>query len=148
MAVIISSRGTCKRAYVGAVISIEGRPISAGYVGAPSGLPHCLSVGCEIGTHNGCTRTVHAEANAIAFAAKYGTSTDRSELHCTHSPCLPCAKLIVNAGIRRVVYENRYRDESGLELLQAAGIEVTELPAPQSEAEIRHEQLNEKLSFN
>lgn len=133
MAVIVSTRGTCERASVGAVISREGRVISMGYVGAPAGLPHCIDVGCEMGTHGGCTRTVHAETNAIAAAARFGTSTDGCELYCTHAPCLPCAKLIVNSGIRRVVYETTYRDASGLALLKEAGINVSQLPIPTEE---------------
>jgi len=128
LAVVVSTRGTCERASVGAVIAREGRVISTGYVGAPSGLPHCLSVGCEIGADGGCTRTVHAEANAIAFAARFGTSTDRSELYCTHSPCLACAKLIVNAGVERVVFEHPYRDASGLSLLEKAGVDIIRIP--------------------
>jgi dCMP deaminase len=130
MAVVTSTRGTCERASVGAIIAKEGRIISTGYVGAPSGQPHCVSVGCEIGVDGGCTRTVHAEANAIAFAARIGASTDNAELHCTHSPCLSCAKLIINAGIRRLVYEHEYRIRDGLTLLETAGLDVVQLPAP------------------
>lgn len=124
LAKVIAERGTCERADVGAIIARDGRVVSSGYVGAPAGLPDCLSNGCEIGTHGGCTRTVHAEANAIAFAARFGTSTDRCELYCTHAPCLPCAKLIVNAGIVRLVFEVPYRDTSGLALLHEAGVSV------------------------
>lgn len=130
IAAVVSLRGTCERASVGAVIARDGRVISTGYVGAPSGLADCLSIGCQIGDDGGCTRTVHAEANAIAFAARFGTSVDGSELYCTHSPCLPCAKLIINAGIRKFVYEIPYRDPSGLGLLGSAGINVSILPAP------------------
>lgn len=124
LALVVSVRGTCERAQVGAIIVRDGRIISTGYVGAPSGLPHCTSVGCEIGNHNGCTRTVHAEANAIASAARFGTSTDKCELYCTHSPCLPCAKLIINAGITRLIYRQGYRDISGLALLKDAQIDT------------------------
>jgi dCMP deaminase len=129
-AAVISGRGTCERAFVGAVIAKEGRIISTGYVGAPAGLPHCTDVGDEIGADGGCTRTVHAEANAIAFAARAGTSTDGAELYCTHSPCLKCAQLIINAGIERVYFENYYRDLAGLALLDAAGIGILEVPVP------------------
>lgn len=126
---VVSTRGTCNRAQVGALVVRGGRVISEGYVGAPAGLPHCLDVGDEIGLDGGCTRTVHAEANAIAFAARYGTGTEGSELYCTHSPCLNCAKLIINAGIRKLVFEHSYRDSSGLALLEAAGVDVVRLPA-------------------
>jgi dCMP deaminase len=124
IAFVVSRRGTCERAQVGAVISRDGRIISTGYVGAPAGAEHCTSVGCRLGNHNGCVRTVHAEANAIAYAARAGTATESAELFCTHSPCEPCAKLIISAGIRRVVYATRYRDETGIGLLESVGIEV------------------------
>lgn len=130
VATVISSRGTCTRAYVGAVISIEGRIISMGYVGAPSGLAHCIDVGDEIGDDGGCIRTVHAEANAVAFAARVGASTEDAELHCTHEPCLKCAQLIINAGINRVVYEQPYRKHDGLALLEDVGIDVVHFPIP------------------
>jgi len=126
MTAVVSMRGTCERAQVGAIIAREGRVISTGYVGSPSGLAHCSEVGCEIGSDSGCIRTVHAEANAIAFAAKAGTSTDGAELYCTHLPCLQCSKLIINAGIRRIVYDLPYRDRSGFQLLESAGVEVVQ----------------------
>lgn len=120
---VISKRGTCERAKVGCVIAKDGRPIATGYVGAPSGLPHCISVGCQTGPDGGCIRTVHAEANAIAFAARHGTSTEGSELYTTTAPCLSCAKLIINAGIRLVVFRERYRDPAGLDLLIQARVQ-------------------------
>lgn len=131
MATITSSRGTCTRASVGCVIAKDGRIISTGYVGAPSGLPHCTAVGCEPGPDGGCIRTVHAEANAIAFGARHGISTDGADLYCTHSPCASCAKLIINAGIVRVVYEHEYRIRGGINLLRMAGVMV-EVNASQS----------------
>ena len=124
IAEVIASRGTCTRARVGAVITQDGRPISAGYAGAPSGLAHCIDVGCDIGNHNGCTRTVHAEANAISFAARAGASTQGADIYTTLAPCYDCAKLIVNSGIRRVFYRNAYRDPRGLNLLDTAGVET------------------------
>lgn len=124
MAVITSERGTCLRARVGAIISRGGRVLSTGYVGAPSGLPHCLDVGCDTSEHSGCLRTVHAEANAIAWSARHGISTDGAELHCTYSPCGPCAKLIINAGITRVVYMNEYRDLKPLAMLGLVGVQM------------------------
>jgi dCMP deaminase len=120
----IAERGTCERGFVGAVIAKDGRIISTGYVGAPSGASHCLDEGCEIGTHNGCTRTVHAEANAIAFAARHGISTEASTIYTTLAPCYECAKLIINAGVERLVYEVNYRDIRGLTLLERTGLAV------------------------
>lgn len=123
---------TCSRLAVGAVISRDGRSLSSGYNGAPKGLPHCdhrIQV-CichpheipECPTHGPCRTAVHAELNAIAFAAKYGMSIDGAELHTTHQPCLNCAMAIINAGIIRVVYLHPYRERAGTDLLTAAGV--------------------------
>ncbi|MFA5543531.1 MAG: dCMP deaminase family protein [Bacilli bacterium] len=124
IAKLISQRGTCNRAKVGCVIVKEGRIVSTGYVGSPSGLPHCIDDGCIIGEDGGCVRTVHAEAGAIAFAAKAGISLQESIMYVTLSPCLSCSKLIINAGIRRVIFLEQYRKTDGIELLNMAGIEV------------------------
>jgi len=123
MAETCALRGTCTRKSVGAVIARETRVISTGYVGAPAGMPHCLDVGCLIDPHTGgCIRTLHAEANAIAFAARKGIATEGSTLYTTLSPCLACAKLIVPAGIACVKYSSEYRDKSGVEYLELANI--------------------------
>lgn len=126
IAAVVSMRGTCERASVGAVIALDGRIISSGYVGAPPGASHCLDVGCELGLSGGCIRTSHAEANAIAFAAREGVGTGGATIYCTHGPCRECAKLIASAGIRRVVFEIDYRDRSGIALLESLGIEVSQ----------------------
>lgn len=126
IASVISLRGTCNRAQVGAVLARDGRIIATGYVGAPSGLPHCQDVGCDVSEFSGCLRTVHAEANAIAFAARYGIATEGSNLYCTHSPCGNCAKLIINAGISRVIYEQQYRDAKPILMLRSVGIVVAQ----------------------
>lgn len=118
----IEQRSTCERGQVAAILVKDGRIISTGYNGAPSGLPHCLDFGCIPKEDGGCDRTVHAEANAIVFAAKNGISTDGSTMYCSYSPCMTCAKLIINAGIKRLVYLKAYRDHGGLMLLQKAGI--------------------------
>lgn len=124
IAEVVSNRGTCDRLQVGAVISRDGRPIVTGYNGAPAGLPHCFHAPGET---EGCTWAEHAERNAIAFAARYGLALEGSELHCTHMPCLTCARTIINAGIVRVVYDEKYRKTEGVELLQRVGIEVVDL---------------------
>lgn len=121
---VISHRGSCERSQVGVIISRDARIISTGYVGSPSGSPHCFEVGCELGNHGGCIRTVHAEANAIAFAARAGVSTEGCVLYSTLAPCRECAKLIINSGIVRVVYHHSYRDPGGLELLTDSGVKV------------------------
>lgn len=120
----IALRSTCTHAQVGVVITLENRVVSTGYGGAPSGLPHCTDVGCLEGPDGGCIRTAHAEAGAIAFAARKGISLEGGTLYTTLAPCLACAKLIINAGIKRVVYLESYRDPRGLILLKQAGIEI------------------------
>lgn len=125
MAITASKRSTCLRKDVGAVIARDGRVLSVGYNGAPSGQPHCTPQTCN--TSAPCERAVHAEANAIAFAAKAGISTDGAELYATVSPCPYCAKLIINSGIRKVWYLEEYRDKSGIHLLTLSGIFSSQL---------------------
>lgn len=120
---LMSARSTCNRLHVGALIAKDGRIISSGYAGAPSGLPHCDPAVCN--ADNPCDRTVHAEAGAIAFAARKGLAVEGATLYCTHCPCLSCAKLIINAGIVEVYYQTPYRLTEGLDLLEQAGIIVT-----------------------
>jgi len=123
IAMIVAMRGTCNRLQVGAVIALDGRIISTGYVGAPAGMPHCSPETCNV--NQPCTRTMHAEANAIAWAARKGLPTEGATLYATHSPCHDvCAKLIINAGIKRVVYGTEYRKTEGIELLRSVGIIV------------------------
>lgn len=116
---IFSSRSTCSRQSVGCVIAINGRIISTGYNGAPSGIPHCVHT-----DDSPCLDSVHAEANAIAFAAKSGIKTKGATIYTTHSPCKACAQLIINAGIKVVLYLNKHRDTTGIDLLVQAKIEV------------------------
>lgn len=122
IALIVKQRSTCLRRQVGAVLALDGRVLSTGYGGAPSGVAHCTPDVC--GPDKPCTRTIHAEANAVAFAARLGIATRGSTLYCTASPCIECAKLIINAGILRVVYHEEYRDTAPIELLTSVGIRV------------------------
>lgn len=133
-AILWGQRSTCSRASVGVVISKDGRILSSGYNGAPAGMAHC-NHSCDCGQENGycinqcrslqpCSNVVHAEANAIAFAAKYGVGVDGAELHTTRVPCLACAGLIINAGITRVVWKEEHREMRGYLRLGEAGIEV------------------------
>lgn len=154
---VVAQRSTCLRSQVGAVIVKDGRIISMGYNGPVAGMPECTSIptraprdveynfhmeefGIELKEVEekhlyisttcegaGCTRSLHAETNAIAFAAKAGVSVDGCTMYCTMAPCINCAKVIVNSGIKGLVFMNDYRDESGLELLLKAGVEVTKL---------------------
>jgi dCMP deaminase len=120
IAQVIAERGTCRRKKVGAVLAKEGRILSTGYVGAPSGLPHCDESNCDPGSP--CRRTIHAEANTIAWAARNGVATEGSTLYTTLSPCIDCAKLIINAGIELVIYSELYRDPAPIDLLHEVGI--------------------------
>lgn len=121
-----SSRSSCDRAFVGAVLVRDNRILSTGYNGAPRGFPHCSGpdgVGHDMrGGH--CVRTVHAEENAIFAAAYHGVPTVGSTLYSTHAPCGRCAKAIIQAGIVRVVYGVTYGDGEGIRLLEQAGIVV------------------------
>lgn len=121
VALIMSKRSTCPRKHVGAVISRDGRVIATGYNGPPAGMPHC-----EHSDDEPCNDAVHAEANAIAFAARHGVATDRAMLTTTMLPCLKCSQLTINAGIVAVTYLHPYRDSSGATLLERAGITVVE----------------------
>lgn len=145
MAEVVARRSTCSRAHVGVVIARQGRPLVTGYNGAPSGMPHCKhDCNCQPAEvmradaeepvnvrHEGmcasrqpCFIAVHAEANAIAYAARWGITLEGAELFTTLVPCLPCAQVTINAGIERVVYSANYRDNRGVELLQNAGIDL------------------------
>lgn len=127
-AFVASLRSTCGRRQVGAVISREGRVLSTGYAGPPSGIPHCSSDICDLSAP--CTRTIHAEMNAILFAAKVGISTQGSSIYCTDSPCQRCAEAIVNAGIRSVYYARPYRESTPLEFLNRLFITTVQCDLP------------------
>lgn len=117
--------GTCDRLQVGAVIHRDARVISTGYNGVPSGLPHCShATEVTIGEERGCQLAVHAEANAIAWAARHGLAVRGCDLTVTHMPCVDCAKLIINAGLCSVTYEHPYRKTAGIELLTRARVRV------------------------
>lgn len=110
IASLVAERGTCKRAKVGALIVRDRRIISTGYVGSPPGAPHCIDEGCLIEDGH-CVRTIHAEANTIAYASRSGVPIAGATLYTTHAPCRPCSQLALSAGIERVVYHNEYKDQ-------------------------------------
>ena len=120
MAKIWAENSYCKRRQVGAIIVKDKMIISDGYNGTPSGFENI----CE--DDNGLTKpyVLHAEANAITKIARSGNNSDGATLYVTAAPCIECAKLIIQAGIKRVVYSEEYRLKDGIELLQRAGIEV------------------------
>lgn len=126
----VALRATCLRKKVGAVLVRDHVALSCGYNGSPAGQPHCLDAGCEMEAGR-CVRSVHAEINAVAQAAKNGTSILGATIYTTASPCYACAKVLVNAGVRRVVFGEAYRKDGRCDdLFARAGIEVVFLASP------------------
>jgi dCMP deaminase len=128
---LASTRSTCIRRQVGAVLVRDKHILSTGYNGAPTGIEHCTPETClrlkthvKPGERHELCRGVHAEQNAIIQCALHGVSSRGATLYVTHSPCSICAKMLINAGIERVVVEHRYPDDDGLRMLQAGGIRV------------------------
>ncbi len=128
----VSERGTCDRGKTASVIVRNNRILVTGYVGAPAGLPHCDEVGHQMKsvTHeNGkvtqhCLRTIHAEVNAVAQAARDGISINRATVYCKMAPCANCAKMLINCGVKRVVAELRYHaDHESADLFKKAGVQ-------------------------
>jgi dCMP deaminase len=132
IAAVVARRSTCLRNQVGAVFVRNKRILSTGYNGAPAGLQHCDEVGCAregvaSGTRHELCRAVHAEQNAIIQAALHGVSIEGATLYCTHQPCILCAKVMINARIKKVVFLESYPDETALQFLEQAGIEVVRM---------------------
>lgn len=127
IATTVATRSTCDRAFVGAVLVREKRILTTGFNGSPAGLEHCDDAG-HLMIDGHCVRTTHAEANAIIQAALHGISTKGSTCYVTHFPCLGCTKMLINAGIVRIVYDNSYRiDVNSDAFFRAAGVEVSQL---------------------
>jgi len=131
---IVKKRSTCLRRDVSAIIVKDNRIISTGYNGSPKGVRHCEELGClreQMGVPSGqrheLCRGIHAEQNAIVQAAVYGVSINGATIYISHSPCVLCAKMIINAGIKNVKYLEGYPDESSLEILNEAGVIVEKL---------------------
>ncbi len=128
---LVKTRSTCLRRQVGALIVKDKRILATGYNGAPMGCKHCDEVGClrqklniPSGQRHELCRASHAEQNAIAQAAYWGTSIKDGTIYVTDQPCVMCAKLIINSGLKKVVFKGDYPDELAMELLKEAGIEV------------------------
>ena len=128
---LVSERSTCLRRKVGAVIVKDKRIISTGYNGAPRGLAHCLEIGCmreQLGIPSGerheMCRGAHAEQNAIIQAASSGIGMKGATMYCTTAPCSTCAKMIINAGIERLVLGGRYPDQLGEDLIREAEVKT------------------------
>jgi dCMP deaminase len=129
IAAVVGERATCQRHHIGAVAVKDKHILSTGYNGAPSGLQDCLELGClrdalgiPSGERHEICRAVHAEQNVIIQAALHGVSIRGATIYCTHSPCVLCAKMLVNAQISRFVSFGRYRDDEFLTLFKEAGI--------------------------
>lgn len=128
---VVAKRSTCLRRHVGAVVVKDRRILTTGYNGAPSGLAHCEDVGClrekmnvPPGERHELCRGIHAEQNAIIQAAIWGISIKGATLYCTTQPCALCAKMLINAGISRIVYTGDYPDELAMRLLEEARVEI------------------------
>ena len=129
IALVVSTRSTCDRKRVGAVIVKDRNILATGYNGSLPGLPHCDDVGHMMEAGH-CVRTVHAEANAIVQAAKHGVSLRGATIYTTASPCWNCFKLIASAGIKRICYGEFYRDRRIFEHAKLMGIELHEISIP------------------
>ena len=128
---LVAKRATCLRRQVGAVLVMDKRLLATGYNGAPSGLVHCLEVGClreknqiPSGERHELCRGLHAEQNAIIQAAFHGIRIQGATLYCTNLPCAICTKMIINAGIKEIIYESGYADDLSREMLLEARIPV------------------------
>ncbi|QUL97913.1 MAG: cytidine/deoxycytidylate deaminase family protein [Candidatus Fermentithermobacillus carboniphilus] len=131
VAEVVARRSTCLRRNIGAVIVKDKRILATGYNGAPTGLAHCTEVGClreKLGIPSGerheICRGLHAEQNALIQAAKYGIAVEGSTIYSTTEPCSLCAKMLINAGINRIVYRDPYPDDLSRLLLSEAGVTV------------------------
>lgn len=137
---LVAKRATCLRRAVGAIIVKDRRVLATGYNGAPSHVRHCAEVGClreqlkvPSGERHELCRGIHAEQNAIIQAAYHGVSIKGADLFCTNLPCSICAKMLINAGIVRIVYQSGYADSISKEMLAEAQVELVKVPSSQTE---------------
>ena len=128
---LVARRSTCMRRHVGAVIVRDRRILATGYNGAPRGLRHCSETGClrekmniPSGQNQELCRGLHAEQNAIIQSALFGVSIENSQIYTVTQPCVVCAKMIINAGIKRIVFDEAYPDPLSEELIKESGIEL------------------------
>lgn len=134
----VAERSTCNRAKVGAVIVRDKNILATGYNGAPAGMPHCIDVGCLIyqsktpngDTEENCFRTIHAEMNAIAQAAKNGATIKDASIYITHTPCIHCLKVLVNTGIKNIYYEIPYKLHTLEEILRTTQVQLEKVELP------------------
>jgi dCMP deaminase len=131
---VVAKRSTCLRRQVGALIVKDRQVLATGYNGAPTDLPHCSEVGCireeedvPSGQRHELCRGLHAEQNAIIQAALHGTSVEEATLYCTHQPCILCSKMIINAGIEKIIFKGSYPDQLAEQMLKEAGIALEQI---------------------
>ncbi|MDD3087118.1 MAG: cytidine/deoxycytidylate deaminase family protein [Candidatus Omnitrophica bacterium] len=131
MAKLVAKRSTCLRRSVGAVLVKDKRILATGYNGAPRGLKHCIDIGCmrqklriPSGQRHELCRALHAEQNALIQASLYGISVEGSLLYATNQPCVICAKMLINAGIKEIIIGEGYPDKMAMDFLRQAGIRV------------------------
>ena len=131
IAKVVTKRSTCLRRQVGAILVREKRVLATGYNGAPAGLKHCEEVGClrkdtsvPSGERHELCRGLHAEQNAIIQAAYHGISIVGSTLYCTNKPCVICSKMLINAGVRKILFEEGYNDPLADQMLAEAHIKI------------------------
>ncbi len=131
MAHVISKRSTCLRRKVGAILVKDKHILSTGYNGAPKGLKHCLEIGClretlnvPSGERHELCRGLHAEQNVIIQAAVFGTSIKDSILYCTNTPCVVCVKMLINAGVKEIIFSGDYPDDLAKKMLSESGIKI------------------------
>jgi dCMP deaminase len=139
IASVVAERSTCRRHHMGAIAVRDKHILTTGYNGAPAGAKDCLELGClrdELGIPSGTRqeicRAIHAEQNVIIQAGLHGVSLEGSTVYCTHTPCVLCAKMLVNARIARFVSFGRYNDDTFIELFKEAGIKVDMREKPSS----------------
>jgi dCMP deaminase len=128
---LVAKRSTCLRRHVGAVLVKDKKILATGYNGSPSGLEHCLDIGClreklsiPSGERHELCRGLHAEQNAIIQAAYHGVQIRGATLYCTNHPCIICSKMIINAGIQRIIYEEGYADALAKQMLKESKVKV------------------------
>jgi dCMP deaminase len=131
MAHVVSKRSTCLRRKVGAILVKDRHILSTGYNGAPKGLKHCSEVGClrenmkiPSGERHELCRGLHAEQNAIIQAAVFGVSIKGSVLYCTNTPCVVCVKMLINAGVKEIIYSGDYPDKLAKKMIEESNINI------------------------
>lgn len=133
LAHVVAKRSTCNRRSVGAVLVRDKRILTTGYNGSPPGQPHCTDEGC-IMVDNHCVRAIHAEQNAIIQAALHGIDLRGATCYVTASPCVHCSKMLIAAGVTRIVYSDDYRDVLGQKMVRDAGVKLERFGCEEEQA--------------